>query len=546
LRRLVALAVATAAAAPAAAGAHTGVRTSYPLDEDVVARAPERVSIRFDDRIEGGLGRIEVLDGDGARIDRGGTLDVGGDTIATRLATGLDRGTYTVSWRVVADDAHAQRGAFVFHVVAPGADPAGQLARVLAPPPAGAVARVAQSVRAAVFALLLLSVGGTVAILFVVGSSRRLWLALARVAALLAVAAAARVVLETAAGGGLSLAEATSRGVLRIALATRFGRWSLVEIAAAVVLAVAAAAAAGGRHTRIVAAVAALGLLVASPAMGHPVEAGAGAFVFDLLHVQAAAAWVGGLVFVLLALAFAAGDRWQTAARVVPRFSAIAVVQVPVLVAAGTLSGYFQLRGWWALPHTTYGRLVLAKAAIVLPLLALGALNRRGARTLRGGAADATVRRRFVTLAGAETALFAAVVALTAVLVGTKPGRVAAAEAAAARAKEARPFVAALASPSVIFQLTVTPAHAGANHATLYLNDRRDSRPVEGGPTTLLVTPAGGGTAPVRLRGNGLLPGQFSFADVPTPATGTWLFTFLVRRPHAPPAIQTFQVPIGR
>jgi copper transport protein len=532
--RLVALAALLVLVLPQAAFAHAEIRTSYPLDEDVVAAAPARVALRFNAAIETGLSRLAVLDARGARVDRGGTFDLGRDQVAVRLADGLPQGTYTVAWRIVAADAHAQRGAFVFHVVRPSPNPAGQLPRVLAPQPASALVRVADALRLAVFALLLLAVGGAAGMLLIVREPVRLYRTLAWISLALAAAVAARFVVETASAGELSLGEAVSRPILRIALASRFGELSAVELVAALVL-----AACAWRRWSLAAVVPALALVAAPPAMGHAQETGAVSFLFDLLHVQAAAVWAGGLVFVLLALRASGGERWELASRIVPRFSAFAVAQVPLLLVAGALNGFFQVRGWWALFHTSYGQLLIAKVAVVLPLLGLGFVNRRLVPRLAG----AGEQRRFLVTTGVEVALFVGVLGVTAFLVGEVPGRIAAAQAAAERAKAARPFVAALSTRTLIFQLTVTPGHVGRNRAILYLNDR-DAQPAAGGPATLLVTPAGGGSAPVRLRAGGVLPGQFAFDEIPTPSAGTWLFTFVVERPGGP-AAQTFQVPIG-
>lgn len=550
-RTLGALAAVAVLAFPAGAAAHAELVTTYPLDEDVLQQAPPRVSVRFDEAIETGLSHVHVLAPDGRVVDTGPTRTLAGDEVGVPIPRRLAPGTYTVSWRIVADDAHAQRGGYVFHVGRPSADPAGRLAQVLAPPGRSGLATLAQALRATTFLLLLLSVGGTVGLLAIVRDRAlpRLTAVLAGAAALLALSAAARVVVETAAGGGLSLREATTRRILSIVLASRFGRFSLVEVAAALALALLAAAAARSGRTRLLLGAGLLpaaALVVSPSAMGHAEEANAAAFALDVVHVQAASVWVGGLVFVLLALAAAAaGERWLVAGELVPRFSAFAVAQVPLLIAAGAVNGYFQVRGWWALFHTAYGQLLIAKVAIVLPLLALGAANRRIVPALRDGLSEARLRRRFLRATGLETVLFLSVLGVTAVLVGEPPARIAAAQAAARRTREARPYSAAQTTRATRFQLTVTPARIGSNRAILYLNDAH-GQPLAGGPATLLVTPAGGGAAPLRLHAPTFLPGQFSFRAVPTPAAGTWLFTFLVRRGAGPAAIATFQVPVGK
>ena len=121
--------------------------------------------------------------------------------------------------------------------------------------------------------------------------------------------------------------------------------------------------------------------------------------------------WTGGLAFVVLALVLAREERWPLATKAVPRFSTLAVGAVGVLIVAGAINGYLQVRVWHGLWETTYGLLLLAKIALVLPLLALGAFNNRYAvPRLRQGIASAFERRRFLRAVTAELALMTVIV----------------------------------------------------------------------------------------------------------------------------------------
>ena len=140
--------------------------------------------------------------------------------------------------------------------------------------------------------------------------------------------------------------------------------------------------------------------------------------------MQAAAVWVGGLAFVVLALVYAREQRWPLAASAVPRFSTMAVLSVAVLLAAGALNGYLQVRAWRGLWETEYGVLLLIKVGLVLPLLALGAYNNRYAvPRLRAQIASVLERRRFLRFASAELGIMVAIVGVTAVLVNAPPAR---------------------------------------------------------------------------------------------------------------------------
>jgi copper transport protein len=95
-----------------------------------------------------------------------------------------------------------------------------------------------------------------------------------------------------------------------------------------------------------------------------------------------------------------------------------------VLIVAGTINGYIQVRAWRGLWDTEYGVLLLIKIGLVLPLLAIGAYNNRFAvPRLRARIASGLERRRFLRLAGAELAIMLAIVGVTAGLVNAPPAR---------------------------------------------------------------------------------------------------------------------------
>ncbi len=93
-------------------------------------------------------------------------------------------------------------------------------------------------------------------------------------------------------------------------------------------------------------------------------------------------AWLGGLAFLLAAVpaatrALAPPERTRLLAAALRRFSSLALLSVLALAATGTLQAIFEVRTPSALFDTAFGRAVLVKAALLLALIALGALNRR-------------------------------------------------------------------------------------------------------------------------------------------------------------------------
>jgi copper transport protein len=187
---------------------------------------------------------------------------------------------------------------------------------------------------------------------------------------------------------------------------------------------------------------------------------GKGSVVADAAHVQAAGVWTGGLAFLVLGLVLTGRRRWELAATSVPRFSTTAVVSVAILVVAGTINGYLQVRAWRGLWETEYGILLLVKVGLVLPLVAMGAYNNRFAvPRLRAQLASGVERARFLRFAGAELAIMVAIVGVTAALVNAPPARTEIEMHEASETElELGPFMA---------HMEITPATVGRNQIHL-------------------------------------------------------------------------------
>ena len=373
----------TLALAPAAWG-HSTLVSTEPARDNIVEHSPERVLLRFDEPVDTAVGSIAVYDGDGERVDAGKILRPRPEHVAVAIDRRLERGTYTVAWRAISADSDPINGAWVFHVEAPGPQPSGIAAQVLEDTPF-LVSAFYLGGRFLDFTLLLLCAGGTAALAIALRHAstpvRR------RLLGVVAVAAAALT-------------------VVALVARAKAGRAATATTVAALVLALA---------------------LVVTPGLsGHASVSGPVSVVADAAHVQAAAVWTGGLAFVVLALLLTRDKRWELAATSVPRFSTMAVVSVAVLLVAGTINGYLQVRAWRGLWETEYGVLLLVKLGLVLPLLALGAYNNRFAvPRLRAQIASVVERRRFLRTAGVELAIMVAVVGVTAGLVNAPPARTA-------------------------------------------------------------------------------------------------------------------------
>jgi putative copper resistance protein D len=113
-----------------------------------------------------------------------------------------------------------------------------------------------------------------------------------------------------------------------------------------------------------------------------------------LAHHAASAAWVGGMPYLLISLRRITDQ--SVAAQIVGRFSRMALVAVPVLVAAGVIMSLVYVGGTDALTGTAYGIMLLSKLTLTAVLLLFGRLNFKIVRAVRTGvAADLFPLRRF-------------------------------------------------------------------------------------------------------------------------------------------------------
>ena len=104
----------------------------------------------------------------------------------------------------------------------------------------------------------------------------------------------------------------------------------------------------------------------------------------DTVHVLCMCTWLGGLVMLVLALPFATralepAERTPLLATVVGRFSRLAMLSVTLLLLSGIVNSVVLVASFDALVDTTYGRLVLAKIALFVVLIGLGAFNQKNA-----------------------------------------------------------------------------------------------------------------------------------------------------------------------
>jgi uncharacterized membrane protein len=174
------------------------------------------------------------------------------------------------------------------------------------------------------------------------------------------------------------------------------------------------------------------------------------------LHLLAGACWAGGLVLLIILVR---ERREDPPVREAKRFSTIALAAMAIIVASGSLRAVTELGGLDDIVHawqTSYGRTLAFKAALVLAVIALAAVNRY--RSLGKLAED---RRPLLRVATAEIVAVAGILGLSATLTSFAPPVTSV--AAAPVASDTVTMTGSDFATTIEATVTVTPATPGPN-----------------------------------------------------------------------------------
>ncbi|MFL6018731.1 MAG: copper resistance CopC/CopD family protein [Gaiellaceae bacterium] len=390
--RLTCIVGAATLVAPAAAFAHADLVDTNPRNGASLVRAPARVVVRFDDVVRTAPGNAAVRNGGTSVL--AGKPRTHGRRLVLPLRDRLRDGDYSVRWSAVSDDGHVIQGVLAFSV-----------GTGRAPPPP--TLRVTNEVGfGTVFSRWVFFAG------LLVGSGMALF-------DLLVWRPIARSDIRT---GWMALALAamfvSSHGLVRAShggVATRFGLTVQIASAIAATGAAAAAIAVADRSAAPFGMVLAVLLLPVPTVAGHALDPGRSwlEVPVDMLHVTAAAVWVGGL-FALVVIVPREGVPPEIVDRAARRFSTFALAAVIAVGLTGAVRALAELSSVSQLWTTSYGRAILAKSAIFAVLLVLGAVSRA---TVREGAG------RLRNVVRVELVLAVALIVAVAILTSLRPGR---------------------------------------------------------------------------------------------------------------------------
>jgi putative copper resistance protein D len=234
------------------------------------------------------------------------------------------------------------------------------------------------------------------------------------------------------------------------------------------------------------AAVALAAALVGSLAFaGHAIGAeGAEGIIHptaDVLHLVAAAAWVGSLAPLALLLAATDGNAATRAVAQTAtlRFSALGIVSVATLLLSGIVNTWYLAGSIDALTETDYGHLLLIKIALFFAMVGVAAVNRLRLTPRLVVDTDTAVahkaRRALCRNAMIEAALGATVIAIVAVL-GTLPPASHAGHHAAEGPIPPDAAFQHIHGENGMADVTIEPGHVGTANASIHLlNDDLDT-----------------------------------------------------------------------
>jgi copper transport protein len=424
---------------------HAELLRTDPAADVVLEAAPGEVRLYFSEEVRPAPDPVVVVDPQGRRVDSGAGVSPDDRTQLRASVADGGPGTYVVRWRALSEDGHVIEGGYNYSVgqestpaalEAAGADSGGGQQRLL-------VLGRALHLVGLTLALGALSSG------LLIGpappaTARSIALVGVPGAVLLVIASPVMLFAQGAAAAG-SLSAGFSGSALAAVFGTPFGGLWVTRSVAALGLAATAflalRATAPSRALVVVALVLGAVLLGATSANGHALTTDPVwlSVFLDSVHLAATAAWLGGGVcLAVLVRAGRRADGDQAAlvdalARVTPRFSALALACVQILVVTGLYQTWAHVSGPTLLTSTDYGRALLVKLGLFTLIAAPAGINRFVMKPRLARAAAITVPERsalasrFGRLLGLEGALGALVLATAAWLTTLPPAEAVAA-----------------------------------------------------------------------------------------------------------------------
>jgi copper transport protein len=481
--------------------AHAALVSSDPADGAVLATAPGRLMLTFNEPVSPTVLSLTGADGKARPL---ATYHREDTTLVIDAPAGLARGSYALNWRVISADGHPVSGASTFSVGAAsgGAFTGGHQGDDFAVAIAFWLAKVI------VYVGLFAGIGGVAFGAFVapVPSAAAKVARTAVVAGL--VAAIVSLGLEGIDALGRGLASLADPDVWAAGWQTSYGTTVIVACAAFVIALLGERQQRWRRPTAFV-ALAGVGLALA--ASGHASAASPQWLMRPLVFVHTVAItwWLGALI-PLAAIIHAGGEARRDALARFTRFIPYAVV---LLIVSGPILAWVQVEEVSALWSTAYGRVLLAKLTLVVILLLVAAVNRWWL-TVPAERGDPGAGRRLRIAIAFEVALALGILGVVAIWRFTPPPR-------ALIAAAAPPAMVHLHTDKAMVEVTVAPGRAGRSTASVYVMTG-DFAPLAAKEVTLEFSDPAAGIEPIRKAARDGGDGRWTVDGLVLPVAGMW------------------------
>lgn len=397
--------------------AHAALAAATPAPHEPASAGLRLVELRFTEPVTRDFTSVAVTDAAGGSVATGPVAfdATSADTIRLPVRV-LDDGTYAVTWRALTLDGHTATGAYSFQVGGGPPDPALVLGASASTPTRSLLTE--GGLRAAFYVGLL---GGVGLAFFALVIERRM------------VAPRGNVLLLA----GIGMALGATAGMLELwmmMLRTGLAPLTILGTSSGLARGVRAAALYAGacvlvacsfalpaRRVRLASAALVAGgvALIATALASHAAASSTAsplAIAADGAHLLMATIWVGGVVGLLVTSRDRAPGELGAG---IARFTPWALGSVAVLSATGLFAASQRLPRATDLVTDPYGRLLLLKGVLILPLLGLGYLHKdKIGPALRRGVGGVRPFRRAVAL---EALVMVAVLLATGVLASSAP-----------------------------------------------------------------------------------------------------------------------------
>lgn len=469
------------------ASAHSALATSDPANGDVLATAPETVSVSYTEPLEQSYSRVNIFDSQGTEVP-GSSFTFGDDgyTMIVAVPDAPPNGTYSVLWRTLSEaDGHTAQNYFAFTIgsnadIAPVVIPGSATEGDSVPQWAKTTSRWAALLGA--MALIACWPVWSTVIRPALGPARNDAAPIVRAMRRFALGAAIAAVAGSLYALGVqawSLPDGTYfERVMNTLGQTRYGQLWLARLGLFVGLGLVLAACGWwfmkrrqveGACAWILSAAAVLPFSLIAHASAQPGGRSV-AITADAAHLAASSVWAGGLAILVLVLIPGLRRTEPDVRRdilkgLLPRFSTMALIGLAVIGLTGFYAGWLQVGNWSALTTTDYGRALIVKLALLVIILALAGINllvisrRLQATGPQANTTPVWTRRLRWTVTG-ELVLVVTLLATVGQMTSLQPARDVVAE-------DARQVAIDFDAASPSSTLLLAPGVAGLNHFRL-------------------------------------------------------------------------------